>query len=88
MTVRQIFYSLTTQGVIAKTEAEYKHTVCRLLAGHASLRDDSVHLARRRDPMDAKASTFCSVESMPWPEPQRPTAGALGRLHDRGRGLA
>jgi hypothetical protein len=32
MTVRQVFYALTTQGVIAKTEAEYKSTVCRLLA--------------------------------------------------------
>jgi hypothetical protein len=32
MTVRQVFYTLTTQGVIAKTEAEYKGTVCRLLA--------------------------------------------------------
>jgi hypothetical protein len=32
MTVRQVFYALTTKGVIAKTEAEYKNTVCRLLA--------------------------------------------------------
>jgi hypothetical protein len=32
MTVRQVFYALTTKGVIAKTEAEYKSTVCRLLA--------------------------------------------------------
>lgn len=32
MTVRQVFYALTTEGVIAKTEAEYKGTVCRLLA--------------------------------------------------------
>jgi hypothetical protein len=32
MTVRQVFYALTTQSVIAKTEAEYKGTVCRLLA--------------------------------------------------------
>jgi hypothetical protein len=31
MTVRQVFYALTTQGVIAKTEAEYK-TVVRLTA--------------------------------------------------------
>ena len=30
-TVRQIFYRLVTAGVIAKTEAEYKGTVCRLL---------------------------------------------------------
>lgn len=32
MTVRQVFYRLTTEGVVAKTEAEYKGTVCRLLA--------------------------------------------------------
>lgn len=31
-TVRQIFYALVTLGVIAKTEVEYKSTVCRLLA--------------------------------------------------------
>ena len=30
MTVRQLFYQLTTHGVIDKTEAEYKQTVCRL----------------------------------------------------------
>jgi len=30
-TVRQVFYRLVTQGVIAKTEAEYKRTICRLL---------------------------------------------------------
>jgi hypothetical protein len=31
MTVRQVFYQLVSRGVIAKTEAEYKSTVCRLL---------------------------------------------------------
>jgi hypothetical protein len=31
-TVRQVFYRLTAAGVVAKTEAEYKRTVCRLLA--------------------------------------------------------
>jgi len=31
MTVRQVFYRLVTQRVIEKTEAEYKHTVTRLL---------------------------------------------------------
>ena len=30
MTVRQLFYQLTTIGAIDKTEAEYKGTVCRL----------------------------------------------------------
>jgi hypothetical protein len=32
MTVRQVFYRLVSAGLIAKTEAEYKQTVCRLLA--------------------------------------------------------
>lgn len=32
MTVRQVFYRLVSSGVIDKTEAEYKNTVCRLLA--------------------------------------------------------
>src|SRR3954454_15402783 len=31
MTVRQVFYALTVQGVIGKTEQEYKGTVVRLL---------------------------------------------------------
>lgn len=31
-TVRQVFYRLTSMGVIAKTEGEYQRTVCRLLA--------------------------------------------------------
>lgn len=31
MTVRQVFYRLVSEGVIPKTEAEYKQTVCRLL---------------------------------------------------------
>jgi hypothetical protein len=31
-TVRQVFYRLTSVGAIEKTEAEYKGTVCRLLA--------------------------------------------------------
>lgn len=32
MTVRQMFYRLVGLGLIAKTEAEYKGTICRLLA--------------------------------------------------------
>ena len=31
-TVRQVFYALVSRGVVAKTEAEYKTTVCRLLS--------------------------------------------------------
>jgi hypothetical protein len=32
MTVRQVFYRMVGLGAIAKTEAEYKNTVCRLLS--------------------------------------------------------
>lgn len=32
-TVRQVFYRLVSDGVIAKTEGEYKKTVVRLLVG-------------------------------------------------------
>lgn len=32
MTVRQVFYQLVSRGTVEKTEAEYKGTVCRLLA--------------------------------------------------------
>ncbi len=39
MSVRQVFYQLTTQGVIEKTEKEYKQTVIRLL-GEIRLNDD------------------------------------------------
>ncbi len=31
MTVRQVFYQLVSRGLIEKTEAQYKQTVCRLL---------------------------------------------------------
>jgi hypothetical protein len=40
MTVRQVFYQLVTRGVIGKTEAEYKTTVCRLLV--EMRRDDTI----------------------------------------------
>lgn len=32
VTVRQVFYRLVSEGIIAKTETEYRATVCRLLA--------------------------------------------------------
>jgi hypothetical protein len=32
MTVRQVFYQAVSRGLIDKTEAQYKQTVCRLLA--------------------------------------------------------
>ncbi len=39
MSVRQVFYQLTTQGVIEKTENEYKQTVIRIL-GEMRLNDE------------------------------------------------
>ena len=32
LTIRHVFYRLVSLGLISKTEAEYKNTVCRLLA--------------------------------------------------------
>jgi hypothetical protein len=32
MTVRQVFYQMVSRGAVAKTEGQYKGTVCRLLA--------------------------------------------------------
>lgn len=62
MTVRQLFYRLTSAGVIAKTEAEYKGTVCRLLAEMRRSREipytwlaDATRWMRRPD-------TFSSIE--------------------------
>jgi hypothetical protein len=62
MTVRQVFYALTTQGVIAKTEAEYKGTVCRLLA--EMRRDGTIPYTWLADATRwmRKPTTYSSVE--------------------------
>jgi hypothetical protein len=39
MTVRQVYYQLVSRGFIAKTEGEYKATVCRLLSDMRLSRD-------------------------------------------------
>ena len=61
-TVRQVYYRLTSANVIGKTEAEYKGTVCRLLAEMRRAGEipytwlaDSTRWMRRPD-------TFTSVE--------------------------
>lgn len=63
MTVRQVFYAATTAGEIAKTEREYKQTICRLLADMRRSREipytwlaDSTRWMRR-------PQTFSSLES-------------------------
>lgn len=63
-TVRQVFYQLVSRGVIAKSEAEYKNTVCRLLAemrrdGQISYYDiaDNTRWMRKPD-------TYTSLPSM------------------------
>ena len=45
MTVRQVFYRLVSAGVVDKTEAQYKSTVCRLLT--------EMRLQHSEDPIDA-----------------------------------
>ena len=63
-TVRQVFYQLVSRGAIAKTEGEYKGTVCRLLADmrrsgeipYGSIADNSRWMR--------KPDTYDSLESM------------------------
>lgn len=64
MTVRQVFYQLVTRGVIAKTEAEYKTTVCRLLV---QMRRDGqlpFHWIADNTRWMRKPNTYGSMESM------------------------
>jgi hypothetical protein len=64
MTVRQVFYRLVSQGVIAKTEGEYKATVCRLLA--KMRREGEVPFSWVADNTRwmRKPRTYSSLESM------------------------
>jgi hypothetical protein len=64
MTVRQVFYQLVTRGVIAKTEAEYKTTVCRLLV---QMRRDGqlpFHWIADNTRWMRKPDTYGSMEAM------------------------
>jgi hypothetical protein len=62
-TVRQVYYQLVGRGVIAKTEAEYKSTVVRLLTGmrrerfHTGPRGAREWRYRRTDQSDQGEST-------------------------------
>lgn len=62
MTVRQLFYRLTTTGVIEKTEAEYKGTVCRLTAEMRRAGDIPYHWLADATRWMRKPKTFSSVE--------------------------
>jgi hypothetical protein len=61
-TVRQVFYRLVSEGVIAKTEAEYKSTVVRLLT---SMRREGVlpfHWIADNTRWMRKSQSFDSIE--------------------------
>jgi hypothetical protein len=64
MTVRQMFYQLVTRGIIGKTEAEYKSTVCRLLV--EMRRDGTIPYTWIADNTRwmRKPDTYSSLESM------------------------
>jgi hypothetical protein len=63
MSVRQLFYALVVAGVIAKTEAEYKNTVCRLTA--EMRRDGTIPYTWLADATRwmRKPTTYSNVES-------------------------
>jgi hypothetical protein len=63
MTVRQVFYRLTAEGVIPKTEAAYKNTVCRLLADMRRAGEIPYYWLADATRWQRKPRTFSSVES-------------------------
>lgn len=64
MTVRQVFYQLVTRGVIDKTEAEYKTTVCRLLVQMRRDGDLPFHWIADNTRWQRKPRTYGSLEAM------------------------
>jgi hypothetical protein len=64
MTVRQVFYQLVTRGVIDKTEAEYKQTVCRLLVQMRRDRDLPYGWIADNTRWMRKPDSYGSVEAM------------------------
>ena len=62
MSVRQVFYRLTAQGMIDKTEAEYKGTVCRLLAELRRSGAIPYHWLADSTRWMRRPRTFCSIE--------------------------
>jgi hypothetical protein len=62
MTVRQVFYLMTTQGVVAKTEKEYKQTVGRLLLQMRVAGDIPFHWIADNTRWMRKPRTFSSMD--------------------------
>jgi hypothetical protein len=63
MTVRQTFYLLVSLAVIAKTEAEYKHTVVRLLTEMRRAREIPFGWIADNTRWMQKPQTFGSLEA-------------------------
>ncbi|MDZ4784053.1 MAG: hypothetical protein SGJ19_27710 [Planctomycetia bacterium] len=64
MTVRQIYYQLVTRGTIAKTEAEYKTTVYRLLAEMRRRGQMPYHWIADNTRWQRKPRTYSSMQEM------------------------
>lgn len=64
MTVRQVFYRLVSEGVISKTENEYKTTVCRLLAKMRRSGEMPFSWIADNTRWMRKPRTYSSLESM------------------------
>lgn len=62
MSVRQVFYRLTAEGAIDKTEAEYKGTVCRLLAELRRSGEIPYHWLADATRWMRKPRTYSSIE--------------------------
>jgi len=62
MTVRQVFYQLVSQGVIGKTEQEYKGTVCRLLTEMRRARELPFHWLADNTRWQRKPRTHSCLE--------------------------
>ena len=63
-TVRQIFYQLVSQGIIEKSEAQYKGTVCRLLTEMRRDGDLPYHWIADSSRWMRKPRTYSTVEEM------------------------
>jgi len=61
-TIRQLFYRVVSRGVIAKTEAEYQRTVCRLCAEMRRSGDLPYGWLADRTRMIRRPRTFASIE--------------------------
>lgn len=64
MTVRQVFYQLVSRGVLDKTEAEYKGTVCRLLADMRRSHEVPFDWIADNTRWMRKPNTYSGLESM------------------------